>query len=213
MNKSESITKLAAALAKAQAEMPVVEMDAKNPFLKYKYATLGAMIKTVRPILARHGFSVVQLPINDGDSIGVDTVLLHESGEWVEDAIVIPLEEQKGLSQAQISGVAITYLRRYSLASLLGLYADEDTDAAGEDGNELPPRVLPQKPAPEIKTVVPATDHAKVKKAFSQVFAQAKSLGIEVETISGSATDEEIIAATKKIENKIKAANGSKVEA
>ena len=62
MTRSETITHLAAALAKAQAEMPVAVFDATNPFLKSKYASLGAVIQSSRPILAKHGLSLVQFP-------------------------------------------------------------------------------------------------------------------------------------------------------
>ncbi len=65
MTKSESITHLATALAKAQAEMPVAVFDATNPFLKSKYASLGAVIQSSRPML-----SLVQFPISGGSATG-----------------------------------------------------------------------------------------------------------------------------------------------
>lgn len=207
MNKSESIKELAIALAKAQGEMPVVKMDAKNPFLKYKYATLGAVINACRPILAKHNFSVVQLPVSDGDKIGVDTMLIHSSGEWIGDVVFVSTEEQKGLSQAQTTGVSITYLRRYSLASLLGIYADEDTDAGenhGENGEERPAKVLPERPKPEPKTPVPATDIQRLRVDFGKVFANAQALGLkDLPTINGKSTAEQIVETTKKIEKMI----------
>jgi len=128
MKKSEQIAKLAGALSKAQAEMPAVKQNATNPFLKNKYADLGAVIETSRPVLARHGLAIAQSPVSDGDKIGVTTILTHESGEWMEDTIFINVTDGKGLSSAQNAGVVISYLRRYSWASMLGLYADEDTD-------------------------------------------------------------------------------------
>jgi len=130
MTKSESITNLATALAKAQGEMPVAPFDATNPFLKSKYATLGAVIQASRPILAKHKLSVVQFPINDATSIGVESVLAHESGEFVSERILIPLVEEKGKSKVQAAGSTLTYLRRYSWASILGMYADEDSDGS-----------------------------------------------------------------------------------
>ena len=130
MNKSPSITKLAPALAKAQAEMPVVKMNAQNPFLKNKYADLGAVIETSRPILSKHGLAIIQTPVSDGDKIGVTTMLIHESGEWLEDTIYLTSANSKGLSDAQSAGVVISYLRRYSWSSILGLYADEDNDGS-----------------------------------------------------------------------------------
>jgi hypothetical protein len=130
MTRSETITHLATALAKAQAEMPVANFDATNPFLKSKYASLGAVIQASRPILAKHKLSLVQFPISDAVGIGVESILAHESGEFVAERIVIPLAEEKGKTKVQCAGSTLTYLRRYSWASILGMYADEDSDGA-----------------------------------------------------------------------------------
>ncbi len=100
MTRSESITHLAAALAKAQAEMPVAVFDATNPFLKSKYASLGAVIHASRPILAKHKLSLVQFPISDATGIGVESILTHESGEFIAERISIPLTEEKGKAPA-----------------------------------------------------------------------------------------------------------------
>ncbi len=128
MNKSPSIEMIAKALSAAQGEMPAVKMDAVNPFLKNKYASLGAVIETSRPILAKHGLAVIQSPVSQDGQIGVTTLLTHSTGEWLEDTIFIPLSDSKGLSNAQSTGVIISYLRRYSLQAFLNMYADEDTD-------------------------------------------------------------------------------------
>lgn len=170
MNKSDSITHLATALAKAQAEMPVAVFDATNPFLKSKYASLGAVIQASRPILAKHKLCLVQFPISGGpnhgvanatgdgnrtngtegthgngaqgspsrtgesrptgDFIGVESILMHESGEFVSERIVIPLVEEKGKTKVQCAGSTLTYLRRYSWAAILGMYSDEDSDGS-----------------------------------------------------------------------------------
>ena len=141
MTRSESITHLAAALAKAQSEMPVAVFDATNPFLKSKYASLGAVIQASRPILAKHKLSLVQFPISDAAGIGVESVLAHKSGEFVSDRILIPLTEEKGKSKVQSAGSTLTYLRRYSWASILGMYSDEDSD-----GVAAPPANMPHGP-------------------------------------------------------------------
>jgi hypothetical protein len=157
MTRSESITHLATALALAQAEMPVAVFDATNPFLKSKYASLGAVIQASRPILAKHKLSLVQFPISAGSDagelrhltpalspveaerekarpageyIGVESILMHESGEFVSERIVIPLTEEKGKTKVQCAGSTLTYLRRYSWASILGMYSDEDSDGS-----------------------------------------------------------------------------------
>ena len=170
MTKSESITNLATALAKAQAEMPVAVFDATNPFLKSKYASLGAVIQASRPILAKHKLSLVQFPISgpnlglgNGDGaqgltrptteyVGIESILMHESGEFVAERILIPLTEEKGKSKVQSAGSTLTYLRRYSWASILGMYSDEDSD-----GVAVPPAnaAFQPKPTPAGKLPVP----------------------------------------------------------
>ena len=86
------------------------------------------------------GLSVSQPATVNEFGVGVTTLLMHESGEWIESAVTLPVVDQKNI--AQEAGKTITYLRRYSLASLLNLYSDEDTD-----GNEPVKRQTPpQKP-------------------------------------------------------------------
>ena len=142
MTQSQSITNLAAALSRAQAEMPVAVFDATNPFLKSKYASLGSVIQASRPILAKHKLSLMQFPISggsatgqgSGDCIGIESILTHESGEFVAERILIPLTEEKGKSEVQSAGSTLTYLRRYSWAAILGMYSDEDADGASSPG-------------------------------------------------------------------------------
>jgi len=166
MTRSESLSNLATALAKAQAEMPVAAFDATNPFLKSKYATLGAVIQASRPILAKHKLSLVQFPISDATSIGVESILTHESGEFVAERILIPLSEEKGKSKVQSAGSTLTYLRRYSWASILGMYSDEDTDATNlVVGNipEPPAKYFPHGPTGKSSSSVSAKPAAAGK--------------------------------------------------
>jgi hypothetical protein len=135
MNKSDSIKNIADAIAKAQAEMPFVQMNSVNPFLKNKVADLGAVISTIKPVLASHGLSYSQPTFSENGSVGVTTIIMHTSGEWLESSIALPVSEEKGKSAAQVAGSIITYLRRYSLTSAFGLYSDEDTD--GHTGTKV----------------------------------------------------------------------------
>lgn len=132
--KSESIGNLAKALSAAQGDMGPAAMTATNPFLKNKYADLGEIIKASKTALAKHGLAVSQPVTNTDSGIAVTTILMHESGEWLESTVELPLTEERGKSMAQAAGSVITYLRRYSLAAMIGVYADEDTD-----GNEAKP--------------------------------------------------------------------------
>lgn len=145
MNQSPSITNLAVALVKAQAEMPTVLFDAKNPFLKYKYATLGAVVSASKPILAKYGLAIVQFPMSQEGRVGVTSILVHESGEYMEHTISLVPETNKGMSLAQAAGVVITYLRRYSWAAILGMYADEDGDGENAAVNEAVKTIMNDK--------------------------------------------------------------------
>lgn len=192
MKKSESISKLSMALSKAQAEMPVVKMNSQNPFLKNKYADLGAVIETSRLVLAKYELAVTQFPTSDGDKIGVTTCLAHSSGEWIEGTIFINSTDSKGLSVAQSAGVVISYLRRYAWASVLGLYADEDTD--GHENSE-PTKKPAQKPEGKPS---PSNEHQELIKAFSASFnAVPQEMKGKTVTITGKSTDEEIRKATE----------------
>jgi len=128
IEKSESIKNLAIALRKTQEEIGRVNFDATNPFLKNQYATLGAIIETSKSVLVKNGLSVSQPVISNGNEIGVTTILFHDSGEYLSSTATITIADEKGKSLAQVAGSIITYLRRYSLAAMLNLYADEDND-------------------------------------------------------------------------------------
>ena len=126
---SGALDKIAPALVKAQAEMPAVPMDGTNPFFKSKYATLGSVIETVKPVLERHGLAVTQFVTSEdeGRSVGVRTMLIHESGQWMSQSATVRLGFEKNAGQE--AGALISYLRRYALSAVLGVYADEDIDA------------------------------------------------------------------------------------
>ncbi len=143
---SPTITKLATALVKAQAEMPAAKFNATNPFFKSKYADLGSVIETARPVLAKHGLAILQPVVSSGNGrIGIRTMVIHESGEFISSDVYIPVLDEKGKSLVQSAGSIISYLRRYSLSSTLGIYADEDTDANEGKKEEKKTRKQPTK--------------------------------------------------------------------
>lgn len=124
MNKSESIAGLSKALAKAQGEVENASKSSVNPHFKSKYADLAEVLNTVRPVFSANGLAFLQMPSFDGGVVSVETVLTHESGEWLSNVASAPITKQ----DAQGVGSAITYLRRYSLAAFAGI-AQEDDDA------------------------------------------------------------------------------------
>lgn len=125
MNKSESIKNLAAALTKFQSEIENPKNTADNPFFKSKYAPLNDVLNVVRPLLSKHGLSVIQSPGGDGQNISINTILIHESGEWIEfEPLVLKAEKMT----PQGAGSAVTYGRRYSLSAVLGISSEDDDD-------------------------------------------------------------------------------------
>ena len=173
MNKSDSITKLATALVKAQSEMGVAKMNAVNPFLKNRYADLGSVIDAVKPVLNKHGISYVQHVSALNERVSVETILLHESGEWLGESISLELGIEKGKSAAQVAGSIITYLRRYSLAAICGIYADEDTD--GNATVSKPEKVEKVVTAAPVKTAKTAAWDGAVINAVMQTDARIKA--------------------------------------
>lgn len=132
MLKSESISSLAGALAKAQAELRNPGFDSNNPHFRSKYASLAAVRDAVIPILSSHGLSVVQCPIYSDGQAGCETILMHASGEYISNTLTLPVDK----ANAHGVGSAQTYARRYSLMAFAGVVGDEDDDgnaAVGKD--------------------------------------------------------------------------------
>jgi len=151
VNKSESIKNLAKALADFQGEVQNPKNTADNPFFKSKYAPLQDILTLVRPIMAKHGLSILQSPSGDGKTITISTVLMHSSGEWIEpDPLVLQAEK----ATAQGAGSAITYGRRYALSAILGISSEDDDDGnqATKNGNgQAKPFKPPTKETPKPK--------------------------------------------------------------
>lgn len=115
---------LATALAKAQSQIKAAMKDSINPHFKSKYADLSAIWDACREPLTKNGLSVVQATDFDAGEVWLKTILLHSSGEQLEGRY--PLRPIK--QDPQGFGSAITYARRYSLAAMIGVVADEDDD-------------------------------------------------------------------------------------
>ena len=142
MNKSESIKELASALNKAQAEMSGAKKKATNPFFKSKYSDMNAVVDAVRIPFCDNGLSYSQFPIFNDKCVGVETILMHSSGEWMSSILMLPMTKQ----DPQAAGSAITYARRYSLQAIAGIPSEDD------DGNTASAKA-PAKPHVDIAAV------------------------------------------------------------
>jgi hypothetical protein len=156
---SNSVGALAAALAKAQAEIanPEKSLTATivSPFPRegvrtFRYAPLSSGLDLVRKCLGQHEIATVQTTAIDGDSglIRLTTTLVHASGEWVSsDWPVCPVSETAAPHRL---GAALTYARRYALFTLVGIAGEDDLDA---------PDLSPAVGAPPSQNGPPRLEH------------------------------------------------------
>ena len=133
MNKSESIIEISKALATFQEEVKQPLKDADNPFFKSKYVPLENVVEAISGYGPKNGLSFVQWPKNDENGrVGVATLLMHTSGEFIEfDAVFMKADKET----PQGAGALITYLKRYSLSAIYGITSDADDDANNSSGN------------------------------------------------------------------------------
>lgn len=124
LNASENLADLAAALCAVQGELKPAIKQADNPFFKSKYVDLPGVWEAIRPLLAKNGLSVVQTFTASADGPTIVTTLMHKSGQWVSSELFL----KPAKSDPQGVGSAITYGRRYALAAMVGVVADEDDD-------------------------------------------------------------------------------------
>jgi len=133
MNKSEFIDKLAQALSKLQSEIQNAYKDKSG--YGYKYAELSSILDLSRPVLAKNELAISQLCDNGGvdpDVVGVETLLMHSSGQYISSTLYMRVTAAKGMTSAQAAGSVITYARRYALAAILGI-AQTDDDASVQE--------------------------------------------------------------------------------
>jgi len=145
---STNISELAKALCKAQSELEPASKDSQNPFYKNKYADLATMQDVSRKPLCDNGLIVTQLPFTRGKCVGVKTILLHTSGQWIK--ATLSFEMQK--TDPQSCGSAITYARRYSLAAIVGIAQEDD------DGEKAMNRSKKEAPKASSTSKIPKAD-------------------------------------------------------
>lgn len=155
MKTSESLAKFAPAFLKAQRKTGAAVKGSNNPFFKSRYADLGAVMEACKEALNEEGIAVLQ-PLGwdavEGDYI--ETVLLHESGEYISDRTRILAPKNM-----QDLGSASTYARRFGLQSMVFTPAEDD------DGNSVSGKVAAAtkaQPAP-TKASTPTPPPVEVK--------------------------------------------------
>src|SRR3954452_9277504 len=162
---SESIGKIAGALAKAQAELQnpekaltatLVNPSPHGENRTFRYASLASGLEIVRKCLSKHEIAAIQSTAIDRDSglIKLTTSLVHGSGEWIaSDWPVCPVSETAAPKRM---GAALTYARRYALFTLVGIAGEDDLDAP--DLNGEPTRISARVPNSEAAKTGPLKD-------------------------------------------------------
>lgn len=161
MQTSENINELATALSKAQGQMGGASKTADNPFFKSKYADLGSVIAAVKEPLAENGLSYVQFPFALEGTVGVTTRLMHSSGQFMESSFSIPAPK----NDPHTYGGLVSYCRRFSLQSILGIPSEDD------DGNavtQAAKSVITPEQVHSVKAMLELTesDEGKFLKAY-----------------------------------------------
>ena len=156
MRTSEHIDKIAPALLLAQSGIKAAIKNSENPHFRSSYADFGAIVDACRESLIKSGIVVIQSPGGDGQVVTMTTRLLHTSGQWIEGEFSV----RPTKTDPQGCGSAVTYMRRYSLASMVGIVTEDD------DGNAasapVPTSTPAQRPAPKQ---APATGRAVLAEA------------------------------------------------
>lgn len=168
MRSSESIKTIAPALLKAQKEIGAAKKGAENPFFSSRYADLGSIMEVCKKPLNDNGIAVLQpVGLDDNGRQYVETVLLHESGEFVADRMMLDIPQKlirpsKNSSEIfepylapdpQVQGSAISYARRYSLQSMLFIPAEDDDGEKATTHSQPSPQGT-KKTTPEATTIL-----------------------------------------------------------
>lgn len=125
--------KLFSALSAYFEEVVNPENVANNTFLKSKYAPLGEVLNTVRPVMGKHGLSLIQVPqVLDSGDVSVQTIITHSAGAYIS----FPSLKGKPTKQdIQGVGAVITYLRRFAVNAITGVAGEVDDDGNAASGN------------------------------------------------------------------------------
>lgn len=165
---SEECAELFGALARGQGMMGRAFKDANNPAFRTKYTSLASVLEAILPAFNAAGLCVLQHPVLAEDVIHMTTLITHESGQWMKSICSMPVAGKK---DAHAVGSAISYLRRYTLASICGVIQSDDDGNGASD--VAPQPQAPARPAPTRFTAAPAPAPAEQTQLTDEQLAEA----------------------------------------
>jgi hypothetical protein len=131
MNTSTEVSELFSALVLCQSEIGSIEHDCvvdytfKGKRTHFKYTSLKKILETIKPAMKQANLAIIQSPNVEGGSVTLTTRLVHSSGQWLESELTMKAPSD---GAHDVAGT-ITYGKRYSISSLLGIACGEDNDA------------------------------------------------------------------------------------
>ena len=132
MEESVGLGELMSALVAFQSECPVLSFDKKVKTGKYTfdYVTLGKIVQETKPLLAKHGLFISQVPVPSAhpDFVRVKTILGHKSGQVMSSEFEMPVPKKGQTITPQDLGSGLSYAKRYSYSAILSLVTDQDLD-------------------------------------------------------------------------------------
>ncbi len=172
IRKSPTLGAFNAAMAKVQAEVEDPFKASENSHFNSSYADLAMTIKNNRRIAAKHGICILQFPFADGGVAGSTVYIGHESGEWMEGDLALPMQKVT----CQGGGSAVTYSRRYQVQGILNIAPTSEQMRAA-------PEPLPVEPE-RIHDFDPGDDDGET----------AEGRGVDPQTLNDEAERNEFIA-------------------
>lgn len=152
---------LYSALVKIQAKLKNPGFDADNPHFRSKFVSLAGVRDAINAVATEHGVAVIQKVYTEGDQVGVQTHLIHQSGEMFEAGNVAMRPPKQ--NDPQSLGSVVTYLRRYSLMAAFNVVGDDD-----DDGNQASLDAV-------LTDIAEAGDLTELKYAYEVAMQRAKT--------------------------------------
>lgn len=172
MQRSEDITELAKALAKAQAKIKHASKDNVNPAFKSRYADLASVFDAIKEPFAENGLCLLQPLSNEDDKVKCTTIVLHVSGQFISSNMTMKPTQ----ATPQAMGSAATYLRRYMAMAIAGVAPDDD------DGNEASRGI----------SYAPSYSQSESKKAIGSAPAQRPVADAKPKAVSDTAASSQV---------------------
>jgi hypothetical protein len=181
MSETRSTAEIGKAFVAAFAEIHHAVKNADNPHFKSTFANLAQVLDVIRPVFAKHGLGITQLPgalrFEQGFVlVSIATTIIHSSGEMIGSTLEMPVVVDKnGKVTAHAVGSAISFGRRYALAAAVGITQVDDDGNAASDGEE---EAESEDPVAEIQALIAAAGTLDALTAIKALVEESGDAGL-----------------------------------